>query len=213
MPELKRTHTCYYSVEKFLSLTEDKWLKTMIRHAHEPPSPSQIAAWKDSFAVLQQALGVLPEEFHKLYIIFEYALPRYPVKPGKAPDPWYVFADAILLSKTRAVTLEFKQKKEDYFGDAHQARKYRRRIQDFHDQSRGMGKGAILVPTRASQLREKYHKVDCCSVDLLPVAIQEQFAKGVTRHPSPSAWCASTFSCRKPKVVHLKQKEIQQEEK
>lgn len=195
MPELKRTHTCYYSVETFLSLTEDRWLKTMKRNAHEPPSESQIKAWKDSFAVLQQSLGALPEEYHKLYIIFEYALPRYPVKPGKQPSPWYVFADAILLSKTRVVTLEFKQKKEDYFGDAHQARKYRRRIQDFHDESRGMCKGAILVLTRASELRKKYFRVDCCSSDLLAAAIEEQFGTGITKHPSPSTWCASTFTC------------------
>ena len=195
MPELKRTHSCYYSVGKFLTLTEDAWLKTMKKHAHEAPSEGQIAAWKDSFSVLQQAFGVLPAEYHKLYVIFEYALPRYPVKPGKAPDPYYVFSDAILLSKKRVVALEFKRKSEDYFGDAHQARKYRRRIQDFHDESRGMDKGAILVLTQASDLREKYFKVDCCSSDLLSVAIEEQFASGITRHPSPSAWCASTFSC------------------
>jgi hypothetical protein len=203
MPKLKRTHTCFYSVGTFLSLTEDKWIKTMEKNAHQPPAPNQIAAWKDSFAVLQQALGALPEEFHELYIIFEYALPRYPVKPGKKHSPWYVFADAILLSKERVVTLEFKQKKEDYFGDAHQARKYRRRIQDFHDESRGMGKGAILVLTRATELREKYFKVDCCSGDLLSVAIVEQFANKISRHPNAKKWCASTFSCHKPKVVRI----------
>ena len=203
MPELKRTHSCYYSVGKFLSLTEDKWIKTMEKNAHELPSVGQIEAWKDSFGVLQQALGALPAEYHDLYIIFEYALPRYPVKPGKKHSPWYVFCDAILLSKTRVVTLEFKQKKEDYFGDAHQARKYRRRIQDFHDESRGMGKGALLVLTRASELREKYFKVDCCSADLLATAIEEQFAGKITRHPNPSAWCASTFSCHKPKVIRI----------
>lgn len=199
MPELRRTHSCFYSVGKFLSLTEDAWLSTMKRHAHQPPSAGQIAAWKDSFCVLQRAFGALPAEYHKLYIIFEYALPRYPVKPGKAPSPWYVFSDVILLSKKRVVALEFKQKNEDYFGDAHQARKYRRRIQDFHDESRGMGKGAILVLTRASMLREKYYKVDCCSGDLLSAAIEDQFSGGIIRHPNPSAWCASTFSCHRSK--------------
>lgn len=198
MPELKRTHSCFYSVGKFLSLSEDTWMSTMKRRAHQPPSAGQITAWEDSFRVLQQALGALPEEYHKLYIIFEYALPRYPVKPGKAPSQWYVFSDVILLSKTRVVALEFKQKDEDYFGDAHQTRKYRRRIQDFHDESLGMDKGAILVLTKASVLREKYYKVDCCSSDLLAAAIENQFADGITRHPNPSAWCASTFSCHKP---------------
>lgn len=203
MPELKRTHTCYYSVGKFQSLTEDAWIRTMKRNAHMPPSDSQVKAWRDSFRVLQQTLSALPEEYRKLYIIFEYALPRHPVKPGKKPSPWYMFSDAVLLSKTRAVVLEFKRKKEDYFGDAHQTRKYRRRIQEYHDESRGMDKGAILVLTRAAELREKYFKVDCCSGDLLPAAIKDQFTGNIIRHPNPSAWCASTFSCHKPKVVHV----------
>lgn len=207
MPELKRTHSCYYSVGKFLSLSEDAWLSKMEKHAHQPPTPGQIAAWRDSFHVLQQTFQSLPTEYHDLYVIFEYALPRYPIKPGKAPSPYYVFADAILLSKQRVVVLEFKRRREDYFGDAHQARKYRRRIQDFHDESRGMDKGAILVLTRAANLREHYYKVDCCSADLLATSIEDQFASGITKHPSPSVWCASTFSCHKKPTVKLTAKE------
>ena len=194
MPELKRNCSCYFSIGKFLTLDENTWIRTMRRNAAQPPSPGQIKAWQDSFHVLQQTFSALPAEYHQLHVIFEYALPRYPITPGKAPRPYYVFADAILLGKERAVVLEFKQKKQDYFGDAHQARKYRRRIQDYHDASRGMSKGAILVLTKAVALRERYYKVACCSADFLAAAILDQFGSAPARHPDPKGWCSSPLS-------------------
>lgn len=196
MPGIERTHNCYYSIGKFLTLIEEEWLKKMKRHAAQPPTAGQIKAWVDSFRVLQAACSLLPDEYRNLYIVFEYALPRYPVRPGRHPSPYYVYADAVLLSKNRAVVLEFKQKDHDYFGDAHQARKYHRRIQNFHNASRGMGKGAVLVLTKAKDLREHYFKVDCCSADLLHDVILEQFPVNFMRHPDPSGWCSSAFSAR-----------------
>lgn len=202
MPQLERTHTCDYTVGKFLTLSEDKWLAKMKKHAHQPPSPSQIAAWSDSFRVLQQTFQSLPADYHNLYVIFEYVLPGDLSEPDNGPE-YYVFADAILLSKQRVVVLEFKRRREVFVGHVRQTHKYRCRIQAYHDESRGMNKGAILVLTRATGLRERYKKVDCCSTDLLAAVIKDQFAAGVIRHPDAKMWCASTFSCHKKPHVKL----------
>lgn len=193
MPDSRRTHSCYFPVDSFLRLSESDWLRKMKRHAAFPPTDGMIKSWIDSFRVLHTALSKLPDEYKNLYIVFEYALPKS-VQKFEQTSTSYYYADAVLLSKKRVVVLEFKQKKEDYFGDAHQARKYRRRIQCLHDASRGMSKGAILVLTKAQNLRSSYYKVECCSADLLANVIVEQFSRCCTRHPDPSGWCSSTFS-------------------
>lgn len=189
------TYAYFSTVESFLNTPLDKWLQRMIE-ATDNPGKSQVVAWQDCYAVLHSTFAALPQAYRKLHLVFEYALPRYPLEPGKSVRPYSVFADVILLSSDTVTVLEFKGHRDSYWGDARCARKYRRRIQNFHDQSRGMSKRAVLVLTKVEGLKDEYFKVQCRAHDLLPETLLALLGEHPKRHPAARQWCASTFSCK-----------------
>lgn len=190
------SYATWCTLRKFQTYGKETWLRRMKRNAVTDVEQGNLEAWADSFDVLQRAIGSLPESYLDLHIVFEYGLPRYPLTAGRAPNDIAVFADAIVLSKDTVVVLEFKRAEEPFIGYARQARKYRRRIQDFHEESRGMRKRAIQVLTRGEGISHKYHKVVCCSADLLAGALLDAMGEYPKRHGNVKKWCESGFSVK-----------------
>ena len=190
------SYTAYYTLGGFERAEKEKWLCRMQKKCTQEVLPGFMTAWTNEYDVLQKAISELPQEYKHLHIIFEYGLPRYPLSPGRSPTDIAVFADAIILSYDTAIVLEFKQLDEPFIGHVRQARKYRRRIQDFHDESSGMTKRSILVLTKGENISHKYHKVHCCSAELLSQTIMDALGEHPRRHSDVKAWCGSDFSCK-----------------
>ncbi len=188
------TNCGYYTLGGFLNAEKEKWLKKMEKKAVYDVAEGNIKAWADEFDVLQEALSVLPESYHNVHIIFEYGLPYKNFDPPPKADDPAVFADAIILSKNTVVVLEFKQAKDAFVGYLRQARKYRKRIQQHHDESRGMNKRAILVLTKGKEIRQKEYKANCCSRELLAQAVMDALGENPKRHCDVEQWCNSSFS-------------------
>ena len=192
---------CYFRVNDFLNADQSTWLATMTRSVQEmhpgEVSKGQIESWRDCFDVLQRELSLIPEITSSLSIIFEYWLPQHSPESKKAANDNGVRADVILLDKKTVTILEFKRLKELFFGHVRQTRKYRRRIQDYHDQSRGMNKKAVLVLTEAENLNKDYNKVLVRSSDGLADALKAIYAPNGEPHPNPKGWIESAFSVHK----------------
>lgn len=153
------------------------WLETMVGNFHKvhesEASESQKAAWIDSFNVLKETLKELPESYDGIHTLFEYVLPKHiPGSNGSNDDPG-VRPDVLLISGSTVVVLEFKRCDQRYKGCEAQTRKYRRRIQKWHMQSKGMNKKAILIFTDTDNLDDKHFKVRECSPDKLGNILKE----------------------------------------
>ena len=186
------------TVRKFLESSQEDWMAEMERR-HRRASPYDLSrenlrAWKNSFSVLQTVFRELPPAFLKLHLIFEYCLPRYPPKNG-VPAPYYIWADAILVSRDAAVVLEFKDRSDAIIQHARQARMYRNRLQNIHDSSIGMRKWSILVPTLScGLLAPKAHRVTAASPDRLAEALLQQFGTAPRPYQAITHWIHSTYS-------------------
>ena len=165
-------HCCWKStIATFRNTDKGEWLERMISssrmvHPH-PAGPEQEKAWGSCFDVLRETFAQLPESYARVWVVFEYTLPKHnPKDEDPTPDPG-VRPDVLLLCGGHVVVLEFKQREEAIPHFEKQARKYQYRLQNWHVQSLGMSKHTVLVLTEASGLREdKYHITDC-SPDML----------------------------------------------
>lgn len=170
-------HYCYRSpIRTFLALTKEEWLALMkTRHrqtTNHALEESNIKAWGNCFDVLQAAFRTLPENYHRLQIIFEYVLPRFsPDGPRAENDPG-VRADVIILGKKDIVVLEFKQRDEYLPMFRRQALKYRHRLQKWHVRSTGMSKKTILVLTKGHDINFHDYKLEICSPEHLAAVLQ-----------------------------------------
>lgn len=192
---------CYFSVRDFLKMDQKTWLNTMTESVQKmhpgEVTKSQIESWCDCFHVLQHELALIPEVTNNLFIIFEYWLPQHSPENNKTANDNGVRADVILLDKKTVTVLEFKRLKELFFGHVRQTRKYRRRIQDYHDQSLGMNKKAVLVLTKAEDFNKDYKKVFVRSSDRLASVLKTIYTPNTEPHPDPKRWIESTFSVHK----------------
>lgn len=171
-------HYCYRSpIGTFLALNKEEWL-TQMKARHPQTSDhkldeSNIKAWENCFDVLQAAFRALPEKYHRLQIIFEYVLPHFrPNHPNAENDPG-VRTDVIILGKKDIIVLEFKQRDEYLPMFRRQTLKYRRRLQNWHVQSTGMNKKAVLVLTKGHSIHFHDHKLEVCSPEHIATVLQE----------------------------------------
>jgi hypothetical protein len=131
---------CYGTIEQFLR-TDDKSLLDLLtsshrRICHEAASAGQVAAWRNSIAVLKSAMRQLPGGFG---VVFEYVLPR---ERGRRPD-------VLLLADGRIVVLEFKDQAELLVAHVDQVAAYARDLAEYQSVCRDKRVIPVLVLTRA----------------------------------------------------------------
>ena len=173
-------HYCYRTtVKDFRNLSQADWLDEMVSNFHNvnenEVNDSQLEAWKDSFQVLLETVKELPPQYDGIHMVFEYVLPMFSIESEDNKTDPGVRPDVLMISKDTVIVLEFKDREERYKGCAAQAREYRKRIQEWHKQSIGMNKKAILVFTKTEGLKDKHFKVRECSPDNLTSIITEFF--------------------------------------
>ena len=188
-------------IRAFLDTSKEDWLAAMEQHYHYVTPhklvPGDVRAWENCWDVLHGALAGLGEPYPDLHILFEYCLPGKVSREGQLSD-YCVRADAIIVGRDTAVVLEFKNKpipqdKLPMF--ARQAKKYRTRLQKYHDESRGMRKWAVLVPTQSQDLLCKpISRVTACSPDRLAQVLRAQFGEDPRTRKTIRAWKNSAYS-------------------
>ena len=192
-------YTC--KLEKLARITEDEWINIMERRncrvSDHPVTEENRTAWRDCYRVLRDCAEQLPAQFRKLDIVFEYVLPLCPPGHRGSERGLGVRADVLLVSAKTVMVLEFKQRNDVFIGHVRQTRKYRSRIQNFHKESLGMFKRAILVLTAGEGISEQYHKVSVRSRDLLTQEIIHLFEDSPAPHPDFKSWLNSNFEIRK----------------
>ena len=195
------TYTC--KLGKLAEMPLDKWMKEMEKgHARVSPyrlEDSERKAWEDCFFRLQACVKELPPAFWKLDAVFEYVYPS--IKPGRkgAEKDNGTRADVLIISKKTVMVLEFKNREDVFIGHVRQARKYRNRTQDFHKESVGMNKKAILVLSKAENFRAQYSKVSVRSADLLAEELGCLFEQEPEPHGNIRNWLASEFAAKPEK--------------
>lgn len=203
-------HYCYHSkIKELLSLSDDEWLKKMIDNFHNvypsDPSYGQILAWKVMFGPLVQQLIALPQAYKELDIIFEYVLPKQYMIPDNPGFATHIGerADIIILSSETVLILEFKGKHKNPVWSQRQARKYRNRIQHFHDESYGMNKKDVMVTLGDDSFEKGIYKMFVCGMDNLNDTIVELLEKDPSPHSDPKAWINSGYSIHKSRERQL----------
>ena len=132
------------SVKDFLEHKDSHCLSSLQHHHHaafnEPPSQSQIAAWKDSLVVtryaLEHACG-LHTKAHKWGVVFEYELP---LEGGRRPD-------LIVLAGSTVAVVEFKGEVRLPVAYFDQVAAYARDLADYHSACRDRTVVPILAPS------------------------------------------------------------------
>lgn len=130
------------SAAEFLGLSEEDWLRSLSRHhgrlLGEPPSGSQIEAWKTErpvvFAALEEARRLLTG-VDEWGVVFEYELP---MEGGRRPD-------VVVLAGATVVVVEFKQQRHVSVAALDQAEGYARDLADYHSASRDLEVIAVLA--------------------------------------------------------------------
>jgi len=179
----------------------DSWLDAMekgyVKVSPYPITDSIRISWRDCFEVLQQCIKELPADYQKLDMVFEYVLPNHQLGTQKALSDNGIRADVLLISRKTVMVFEFKRRSDVFIGHVRQAKKYRTRIQKYHEQSLGMNKKAILVLTNSkNRISEQYSKVSVRSHNLLADEIQALFEPNPLPHDDINKWLSSAFIVR-----------------
>ena len=188
------------TINQFLALDCDTWLQKMeSRFRHVTPHklvPQQKRAWKNSFDVLYNAFQELGEDYHKAHLVFEYCLPQYPPRAnGKISEDYVIRADCTIVTEKAVIVLEFKDRADVRKEHGFSARRYRNRLQSYHDQSRGKRKWAILIPTLSNDVREVIlQRITACSPNRLAEELRHQLGEKLAPVSSINTWCTSTYS-------------------
>lgn len=91
------------------------------------------------------------------------------------------------------LVLGFKQRSEDFEGFVLQAKKYKTRLDRYHEQARTMRNHSVLVLTKAKKHLKKHDGVTTCSKDYLSDIIQIIFENDCERHEDIKGWLHSAF--------------------
>lgn len=196
------------TVRAFLALPPSDWLERMVtKYPHVAPfevTPQQRRAWESSGAALRTALTEMGPAYNGIHLIFEYGLPKYPPGKGGVVDKRYaIYPDCVLVARGQVVILEFKDKDladpDVAWKLSLSVRRYRNRIQKYHDQSWGFSKRGVLVSTANTGLHHQTIKgITLCSHDGLAEELVARL--GPKPHPVQSivCWRESTYSTHKP---------------
>lgn len=190
-------YACYYRLDVFKKKSLNELLDGLEGyHSKVSPFPlekEQVRAWTNCYNVLQECFKTIPKQFENLYVVFEYVLPTH--KPGskRSDGDIGIRSDVVLVSSTSTLVLEFKQRNEDFEGFVLQAKKYKTRLERYHEQARNMRNHSVLVLTKAKKYLKKHDGVTSCSVDYLSDIIQIIFENDSERHADIKSWLHSPF--------------------
>ena len=191
-------YACYYRLDVFKKKSLNELLDNLEGyHSKVSPYPlqdEQVRAWTDCYKSLQECFKTIPKQYENLYVIFEYVLPNH--KPGskRSDGDIGVRTDIVLVSKTSTLVLEFKQRSEDFEGFVLQAKKYKTRLERYHEQARHMRNHSVLVLTKAKKHLKKHDGVTTCSKDYLSDIIQIIFENDSDRHEDIKGWLRAPFT-------------------
>jgi len=191
-------YACYYRLDVFKKKSLNELLDNLEGyHSKVSPYPlqdEQVRAWTDCYKSLQECFKTIPKQYENLYVIFEYVLPNH--KPGskRSDGDIGVRTDIVLVSKTSTLVLEFKQRSEDFEGFVLQAKKYKTRLERYHEQARHMRTHSVLVLTKAKKHLKKHDGVTTCSKDYLSDIIQIIFENDSDRHEDIKGWLRAPFT-------------------
>lgn len=82
---------------------------------------------------------------------------------------------------------------DDFEGFVLQAKKYKTRLERYHEQARNMRNHSVLVLTKAKNHLKKHDGVTACSKDYLAEIIQIIFENDSGRHEDIKEWLCSPF--------------------
>ena len=190
-------YACYYRLDVFKKKTLNELLDNLEGyHSKVSPYPleqEQIRAWGDCYNTLQECFKTIPKQYENLYVVFEYVLPNH--KPGskRSEGDIGIRSDVVLVSNTSTLVLEFKQRSDEFEGFVLQAKKYKTRLERYHEQARNMRNFSVLVLTKAKKHLKKHEGVTTCSKDFLSDVIQIIFENDSERHKDIKGWLRSPF--------------------
>lgn len=190
-------YACYYRLDVFKKKSLNEFLDNLEGyHSKVSPYPleqEQVRAWTDCYKALQECFKTFPKQYENLYVVFEYVLPNH--KPGskRSDGDMGIRSDVVLVSSTSTLVLEFKQRSEDFEGFVLQAKKYKTRLERYHEQARNMRNHSVLVLTMAKKYFKKHDGVTTCSKDYLSDIIQIIFENDSERHEDIKGWLRSSF--------------------
>lgn len=190
-------YACYYRLDVFKKKSLNELLDNLEGyHSKVSPYPleeEQVRAWTDCYKTLQECFKSIPKQYENLYVVFEYVLPNH--KPGskRSDGDVGIRSDVVLVSNTSTLVLEFKQRSEDFEGFVLQAKKYKTRLERYHEQAKNMRNHSVLVLTKAKKHLKKHDGVTTCSKDYLSDIIQIIFENDCERHEDIKGWLRSPF--------------------
>ena len=190
-------YACYYRLDVFKKKSLNEVLDNLEGyHSKVSPYPleqEQVRAWTDCYKALQECFKGMPKPYENLYVVFEYVLPMH--KPGskRSDGDIGIRSDIVLVSSTSTLILEFKQRSEDFEGFVLQAKKYKTRLQNYHEQAKHMRNHSVLVLTKAKKYLKRHDDVTSCSKDYLSDIIQIIFENDNERHSDIKGWLHASF--------------------
>lgn len=156
-------------------------------------SVEQLAAWGESIPLLQREAAELLQarlQARKYGTILEYTLPY----DGRRPD-------AILLAEGAVLVLEFKGKDRPGLADLDQVAAYARDLRAYHRECHSRPVHPILVPTRASGVRETRGGVTISSPDWLDEVVAEFARECGGNGPERASFLGDDAYCPLPSLV------------
>lgn len=190
-------YACYFRLDVFKRKTLNEFLDCLEGY-YSKVSPfaledEQVRAWTDCYKNIRSCFKDIPAKYNNLYIIFEYVLPTYNPKSKRSKDDVGIRSDVVIVSNTATLVLEFKQRSEDFEGFVSQAKKYKTRLERYHEQAQNMRNHSILVLTKAKKHLKRHQEVISCSKDYLSDIIQIIFENDFERHPNIKSWLHAPF--------------------
>ena len=156
-------------------------------------SIEQVAAWRESIPLLQHEAEELLKQRDQAQgygAILEYLLPY----DGRRPD-------ALLLAEGAVVVLEFKGKERPSQADLDQAAAYARDLRAYHRQCHERPVPAVLVPTRASGVRDSRGGVIIAAPDQLDQVVGQLAEASGGSGPSLGEFLGDGVYCPLPSLV------------
>lgn len=180
----------YGKITDFVQVSSFDWLQSLQKHhiecTNEPANQSQLAAWNDSFWILQRELSKLIQ-FHqpaeRWSIIFEYELPR---ERGRRPD-------AIVLGQDTIYVIEFKGYHSIHQAHIDQVDAYARDLKNYHALSHDHTLVPFLLLTHTKGLFEECEHVQIISPDMLVKGMLSHTHPAVELVIDPIAWLSADY--------------------
>lgn len=148
-----------YSIREFLSVDVATWGERLKSHhlhcMQQAASGPQRKAWFDCFNILKSCFQTLSQLPDRVYLIFEYELPR---ERGRRPD-------VLVLSGNYLLVLEFKGYAEENQAQIDQVKHYVRDLQNYHLESRDLHVIPVLVLAQGTDIHKNIDGVEVITGD------------------------------------------------